>query len=773
MKTLYITLILFSFCCLAWADVFVSQSFEDSTSGSWNYTPNPAGMSRLVWWGRSDQPMGGTNAQSGSWYWASWDLDNIESSLTFDTISLPVGYVYTLSFYYYTNGLVPTSEYSKYCVAYDNGTNWSNWITLLPDTDAWTQVSITIPAYESQFRLKVATSHNGFGKYAHWDSIAITRTLAQPSAPIVYNTSVAQRTDGSGLVDIHYDLFDVNGDNSTISLFLSEDGGVNYNIVPSPAHLSGDIGNNITNGTGKHITWDAGAEVIDFDNNQYKFRITADDHTIPNNFVFVEGGTFNNATSNVTVSSFFMNKYELTQAEYQALMGSNPSNFQGVSNGPVEQVSWFNAIEYCNKRSLNDGLTPCYSYSSYGTNPPNWPSGWNSNYNNHTNVACNWTANGYRLPTEAEWEFAARGGNQTHNYTYSGSNDIEPVVWYYYNSNNTTHTVGTKTANELGLFDMNGNVSEWCWDIYDNYPSGAQNNPHGAVSGTYRVCRGGSYGTIAVACTVSDRNYNYATYSPPIDGFRICRNVDNFVLIEGGTFNNGTSDVTVSSFYLDKFELTQAGYQAIIGNNPATGYGVGSDYPVYNVSWFDAIAYCNKRSMNEGFTPCYSYSTYGTNPATWPEGWNSIYCDRTNISCNWTADGYRLPTEAEWEFAARGGNQTHGYTYSGSNNIEDVAWYYSNSGVGSHTVGTKTPNELCICDMSGNVWEQVWDYMGAYMSGPQYDPHGPESGVYPMMRGGGFSLPPWCSTVSNRDNPGTMFGGGGSEFGFRLCRVSP
>ena len=359
------------------------------------------------------------------------------------------------------------------------------------------------------------------------DTVDPTLSITAPNAaPVVSNVTASQRTDGSKIVDIYYDLYDANDELCDITFKLSADGGASFDIIPSPANLSGDFGDDLPSGTNKHIIWNAGAESYSLDGS-YLYRVYADDGSsppMPENFILVEGGTFNNGTSYVTVSSFYIDKYELTQAEYQAVMGSNPATDFGVgSNYPVYYVSWFNAIEYCNRRSLQEGLTPCYSYSTYGTNPDGWPSGWNTSNSNHTNVNCNWSANGYRLPTEMEWMFAAKGGNQSQGYTYSGSNTIGDVAWYYSNFSYTTHTVGTKAANELGTFDMSGNVWEWCWDIYGTYPGGSQTDPHGATSGSDRVLRGGSWYDNAYNCTVSDRLADGATDSFYILGFRCVR----------------------------------------------------------------------------------------------------------------------------------------------------------------------------------------------------------------------------------------------------------
>jgi formylglycine-generating enzyme required for sulfatase activity len=177
----------------------------------------------------------------------------------------------------------------------------------------------------------------------------------------------------------------------------------------------------------------------------------------------------------VTVSSFYMSKYEVTQKEWRDIMGNSPSYFKGDTL-PVEQVSWYEAVEYCNRRSVKEGLTPAYGGSA------------------STGISCNFKANGYRLPTEAEWEYAAKEGNKDGmSYEYSGSNSIGSVAWYGDNSGSTTHPVGTKAPNSLGIYDMTGNVWEWCWDWYGSYSGGSQTDPVGASSGTNRVWRGGSW----------------------------------------------------------------------------------------------------------------------------------------------------------------------------------------------------------------------------------------------------------------------------------------
>jgi len=211
------------------------------------------------------------------------------------------------------------------------------------------------------------------------------------------------------------------------------------------------------------------------------------------NFVRVQGGTFQmgrcptgqNVTPmrNVTVSSFYMSRHQVTQREWVELMGSNPSHFRG-DNRPVEMVSWFEAVEFANRKSQRAGLTPAYTISG-------------------TNVTWNRGVNGYRLPTEAEWEFAARGGIVCQgNFTFSGGNTLGDLGWYTGNSGGSTQDVGMRRPNALGIYDMSGNVSEWVWDWHGPYLSAAQTDPVGASSGSNRVIRGGSWGSSGFVCSV-------------------------------------------------------------------------------------------------------------------------------------------------------------------------------------------------------------------------------------------------------------------------------
>lgn len=222
--------------------------------------------------------------------------------------------------------------------------------------------------------------------------------------------------------------------------------------------------------------------------------LSAELNKLINDMVYVSGGTFtmggtseqgNDAYTNekpthsVTLSSYYICKYEVTQALWRAVMGSNPSNFKG-DNLPVECVSW------------NDCQTFINRLNSY-------------------------TGRNFRLPTEAEWEFAARGGNYSRHYKYSGSNYIGDVAWYTDNSGSRTHPVGTKQANELGLYDMSGNVREWCSDMYGSYSSYTQTNPKGPNNVYNRVLRGGSW----LDSARFSRSSNRENYAPRISDGRI------------------------------------------------------------------------------------------------------------------------------------------------------------------------------------------------------------------------------------------------------------
>ena len=219
---------------------------------------------------------------------------------------------------------------------------------------------------------------------------------------------------------------------------------------------------------------------------------------VPFKMVYVAGGTFmmgataeqdrydrdETPAHRVTLSSYYIGETEVTQELWYAVMGTNPSQFTRSSLNPVENVSWDDCQEFIKKLNQLTGIN-------------------------------------FRLPTEAEWEYAARGGNKSNGYKYSGSNSIGEVAWYDGNSGNVTHEVGTKAPNELGIYDMSGNVWEWCSDRFGSYSSSAQTNPRGPSSGSPRVFRGGSWGDGARGCRVSNRCNYYPAGHFKILGFRL------------------------------------------------------------------------------------------------------------------------------------------------------------------------------------------------------------------------------------------------------------
>ena len=263
---------------------------------------------------------------------------------------------------------------------------------------------------------------------------------------------------------------------------------------------------------------------------------------VPEGFVLVKGTTITGTESwtpeskvfvsgrRLTIPDLYVSDHEVTRGEYKAVMGSDPSTASAcdkdgnkltgdaVLNNPVNYISWYDALVYCNKLSKKENLTPCYTING-STDPDKWGTVPTSRDNTWDAATCNFEANGYRLPTEAEWEWLARGGEE---YTYAGSDSVDDVAWYTSNTNKTgTREVKTKVANGYGLYDMSGNVWEWCWDWYGSINESTV--AAGAASGSLRVSRGGSWYYNDRGCQVAFRSY----YSPDdlYDrfGFRVVR----------------------------------------------------------------------------------------------------------------------------------------------------------------------------------------------------------------------------------------------------------
>ena len=562
------------------------------------------------------------------------------------------------------------------------------------------------------------------------------------------------------------------------------------------------------------------------------------------NMVVVDGGTFTMGLTTpvgqfsyrrdeepaheVTLPSYEIGMTEVTRELWHAVMGDIPSSLCEANvqdedlRLPVEMVSWNDCQTFIAKLNQMTGLN-------------------------------------FRLPTEAEWEFAARGGNLSKGYLYAGSNNLDEVAWHGAFSNDdemTTQVVASKKPNELGLYDMSGNVWEWCNDYYDDYRPMAQYNPTGPSTGEERVLRGGyfSYDDTTI-CRVSARLNGGSEDQSRFFGLRLALGEDHSLRLSndaltipvGGeaTVNiiNGSGAYTVTgggdsiSVNVEGDRLTVTGNQVGVAQvhviDDATGVErvlrviVAASIQTFTVNGVsftmvgveggtfmmgaaddDLEAEAEERPAHEVTLSSYSIGQTEVTQALWFAVMGEYYASypRNRYSDHWnqpvddvewkdciefiirlnklTGKHFRLPTEAEWEFAARGGRYSKGYKYSGSNSIDDVAWYYGNCEVGQNIlsnnpdnanapvlpvgpvslngsnrvgipddlynmgpqpVASKLPNELGLYDMSGNVVEYCQDVFGQYSSEAQTDPVCDDVNYKVGCRGGKCDAPAsWC-----------------------------
>ena len=366
----------------------------------------------------------------------------------------------------------------------------------------------------------------------------------------------------------------------------------------------------------------------------------------------------------------------------------------------------------------------------------------------------------FSLPSEEEWEYAARGGNKSKGYRFAGSNDLDDVAWYNNNSGDSTHPVGEKMPNELGLYDMCGNVWEWT-----ETPAHSYSFQDIEPAGNCFIRRGGSWWHEANNCRVSrrypsdhskktrglglriivrlrqkeigiqsapnkksNRSATFKTFENTAQNFSISGVDFAMIKVCKGEFIMGalsphkTQEVIADlskphpviiskDFYIGETPVTQKLWKVVMNNNPSRFKDDAR--PVDSVSWNDCQSFVERLSCILGLR-------------------------------------FRMPTEAEWEYAARGGSENLAYQFSGSNNIDDVAWFSGNSDDQTHPVRLKKPNELGIYDMSGNVWEWCSDFYDEYDVSILQDPIGPPNGIHHVYRGGCWSENEDCRVTVRR-----------------------
>lgn len=381
----------------------------------------------------------------------------------------------------------------------------------------------------------------------------VAASMAWANNPPEVTNVVAVQRQHTGLIDVYFDLFDANGDDLHVTLWYSLDGGTTWDHECTT--VSGDVGPGISPGTGMQATWDAGTDVPDFEDEQFTLRVYADDNgggggVVADGFVSIAAGSFvmgsptdepgrwsDEVQHTVTLTTPFMiQATEVTNQQYRDLVqwahdngyctatttgvhdaldggpyqllldldGYGDISFSGgaftVAPGkedhPVMEVSWYGAAAYCDWLSLQQGLPRAYDHVTW-----------------QCNGQAPYSAQGYRLPTEAEWEYACRAGNASAfangPITQLHCDPVDPVLdeigWYCGNVAGFTEPVGTLMANAWGLGDMHGNLDEWCNDWRDDY-AGDEIDPVGPVSGLFRVIRGGNWITDATRCRSAQRS---------------------------------------------------------------------------------------------------------------------------------------------------------------------------------------------------------------------------------------------------------------------------
>ena len=345
--------------------------------------------------------------------------------------------------------------------------------------------------------------------------------------PIVSNVQAKQR-EGSRLVDITYDVLDQDSPTLTVYLKVFADGGATWK---GPVELvSGDVGQGIVPGAGKRVVWDAGKEMPNQFGRKYRYRIGASDWSPPEGMALIPAGPFKmgddrvggaTPVHTVTVTAFAMDKWEVSIELWERIRAWGNAHgydikavdINGPANYPVGRMSWFDAVKWCNARSEKEGQRAAYYENAAKTVV--YRSG------ELVPIGLNWDS-GYRLPTEAEWEKAARGGVDGKLYPW-GTDDIslEFANFWIFNTQGL-RPIGSYSANGYGLYDMSGNAWEWCWDwyLYEGYSSAAQTNPRGPTSGTNRLVRGGSWVDDMEYCRVARRYYFHPKYTNGPFGLR-------------------------------------------------------------------------------------------------------------------------------------------------------------------------------------------------------------------------------------------------------------